>query len=219
LRPVVESDLDDFVTVFIDAFKPSAGWQYGRYHDKDYTNYTWHCTRRYMGELWKNADFNNTFVNVVSVPINDTERVSRRERVVSLAVWNWISPDQQASQPLSGFMPFIPPSCFVRGSTTRVQAGDHGEFDCSKHLDTNMTRLADMERQMDAAMQRYIYSSDKPQLYLNLLATHPEWDGNGFAAAQLNVGFKEALVKKVPITLLASPTGYPLYNSLDFASI
>ena len=63
------------------------------------------------------------------------------------------------------------------------------------------------------------------QLYLNLLATHPSWDGNGFAARQVRWGMKlsrredEARSSTVPVTLLATPAGWPLYESLGFEGV
>lgn len=76
------------------------------------------------------------------------------------------------------------------------------------------------------------------QLYLNLLATHPGWDGNGFAARQVRWGMElscgygsedvdvdvggisgEAKGTTVPVTLLATPAGWPLYESLGFEGV
>ena len=91
------------------------------------------------------------------------------------------------------------------------------------------------------------------QLYLNLLATHPEWDGNGFGARQVRWGLElsrngdfgreregdgDVVVRDnladeevrdeladgeakrtIPVTLLATPAGWPLYESLGFEGV
>jgi GNAT superfamily N-acetyltransferase len=102
---------------------------------------------------------------------------------------------------------------------------------CRLHLDMNIIRALHLLRQLRAADAKYIKNAFETQLYLGVLATHPEWDGNGFGAAQLHWG--KDLAKriesrereegmedaKVPITLLATPAGYPLYKSMGFKSI
>lgn len=47
-----------------------------------------------------------------------------------------------------------------------------------------MTRANHLEEILASAEQEYLREPLGPQLQLSLLATHPEWDGNGFAAAE-----------------------------------
>jgi len=198
-RPAVEDDLDDVVTVYIDAFKPSAAWEYSHLSDDRYANYTWTCMRKRLQEEWDNRH-NISFANVISVPQEKRSDTQRDERVVSFAAWSWKTPGEQ-TWPLSA----------LRLHTLAAK--------CSENLDMNLTRAADLERQIVLAEDRYVHNVTEPQLYLGLLATHPHWDGNGFGAEQVRYGIREAADASVPITLLASPAGYPLYDSLGFSSL
>ncbi len=201
LRPLSEYDLDDFVTTYIDAFKPGPVWQY-LYHDVEkYINYTWTCTRKILQEQWEEfKDTNTSIVNVITVSTDDRQDSGRREKVVSLAVWNWLKPQEALSNEHSPFS---------------IAA----HLKCSDHLDINMTRAEDYSRQALTAMERYIGNLSEPQLYLNLLATHPDWDGHGFGAEQVEVGLAKATLAEMPATLLATGAGYPLYDSLGFHSL
>ncbi|KAK1080409.1 hypothetical protein LTR33_005569 [Friedmanniomyces endolithicus] len=208
LRPAVEDDLDDIVTVFIDAFKPSAGWQYAHLHDDDYTNYTWTCTRRFFRGEWQSLHRSRTFANVITVPRDGGQYFSSDragERVVSFGVWNWMKPQEDAADSSFPFRPH------------QLHATLGGK--CSDHLDVNTTRAADLAQQLSLAVEKYIRNLTERQLYLNLLATHPDWDGHGFGAEQVELGLREAARVGMPVTLLASPAGWPLYDSLGFRSL
>lgn len=105
------------------------------------------------------------------------------------------------------------------------------ELPCSLHLDMNLIRALHLSRQFLAADEQYIKDAYEYQLYLGLLATHPDWDGHGFAAAQLRWGMELAKSRekdllltegkrvKIPVTLIATPAGYPLYKSMGFESV
>ncbi|KAK0777642.1 hypothetical protein LTS16_022580 [Friedmanniomyces endolithicus] len=208
LRPAVEDDLDDIVTVFIDAFRPSAGWQYAHLRDDDYTNYTWTCTRQFFQGEWESLHRSRTFANVITVPRDGGQYFSSDragERVVSFGVWNWMKPQEDAADSSFSFRPH------------QLHAALGGK--CLEHLDVNTTRAADLAQQLSLAVEKYIRNLTEPQLYLNLLATHPDWDGHGFGAEQVEAGLQEAARVGMPVTLLASPDGWPLYDSLGFRSL
>ena len=82
-----------------------------------------------------------------------------------------------------------------------------------------MTRALDFLRQFEAAEKHYVLNSNDTQLYLDALGTHPDWDGHNFGAAHCHWGMALASNTEVPVTLIATPTGYPLYESLGFDSI
>jgi hypothetical protein len=88
----------------------------------------------------------------------------------------------------------------------------------------NMTRALPLSKRSEEAQDTYLRSALGPQLYLGLLATHPGWDGNGFGAEQLRWG-KAQLGRLggggggLPLTLMASPAGYPLYARKGFEGL
>jgi GNAT superfamily N-acetyltransferase len=198
LRPLQDDDLDDLTTVFLDAFRPSASWQYTHWDDDKYANYTWQCSRAEFGQFWqqRTGDF---FVNAITVPIHGSGE--REERVVSIGVWEWLNADTHLSRHYDWI------SSLMTGP------------DCAAHLDQNTTRRADLMRQAKPIEAEYIRSWTEPQLYLVLLATHPDWDGNGFGAEQLDAGFRAAERWNVSVSLIATPAGYPLYESSGFAAL
>jgi len=59
------------------------------------------------------------------------------------------------------------------------------------------------------------------QIYLQLLATHPSYDGHNFGARQVRRGmdFARDRDRKELVTLIATPVGYPLYKGLGFGSV
>ena len=201
LRPATEDDLDDIVTVSIDAFKPAAIWQYYHVDDDRYANYTWTCLRRNLQEQWDHLSA-SAFVNVVAVPQHERQVSGRSERVVSYAAWLWINREQDEA---SLFSPQLLHAVLMEK--------------CSDHLDVNVTRVTDLEKQLNVIQDRYVNNSTEPQLYLGSLGTHPDWDGHGFAAEQVEVGLREAALAELPVTLIATPAGYPVYDSLGFRSL
>jgi len=205
IRPAVEADLDDFTTVFIDAFSPGPVWRYVSPHHEQYKEYTWNCTREVVGQQFKHKP-NNTFANVISVPDQHSTsdvQSKRKERVVAIANWKIIEPT--AEDPTHGDIDLLD---IGLGSTS-----------CSDNIDMNMTRALDYNRQFRAADEHYVYEFPRKQMHLSLLATHPDWDGHGFGAAHCRWGMEMAKRMDVPVTLIATPAGWPLYDQLGFESI
>ncbi|RYP42786.1 hypothetical protein DL768_010222 [Monosporascus sp. mg162] len=77
----------------------------------------------------------------------------------------------------------------------------------------NMTGAPDVQRQFDAARKQYI-DVETPHgggyVCLNLLATHPEWDGHGFGAANCRWAMELAGRRAENVTLIASDVGSPV---------
>lgn len=142
-------------------------------------------------------------------------------RAVSMSIWNILKRDEEDRSSYG----FTVPGLGQHSIGTRAMG-------CTDVPGINKTRCLDYNRQFEAISQKYIHEAYPQQLYLNLLATHPKWDGNGFAARHLHWGME--LVKRMeedegvvgkeetgnwPLTLLATPAGYPLYRSEGFESV
>ncbi|KAH8649116.1 hypothetical protein BX600DRAFT_474568 [Xylariales sp. PMI_506] len=82
-----------------------------------------------------------------------------------------------------------------------------------------MTRVLQLRKAIDDAGQTYIEDVYPWKVYLDLLATHPDWDGNGFGATHLRWGLALADARALPTVLMATPAGYPLYKSVGFEGI
>jgi GNAT superfamily N-acetyltransferase len=64
---------------------------------------------------------------------------------------------------------------------------------------------------------------DKPLgnafLQLQILATHPQYQGLGAGTALCNWGLKMARLENVPVAVFASPMGRKLYRKLGFQKV
>lgn len=198
LRPVTQADLDDLTNVAIDAFAPSAATRYLTIDQKKFNNYTRTCMRQQVQYMFDHKP-DTIHVNVIAVPVK-----SGGERVVSFGFWKTLVPGQS---------PLLASNVASEGLSFASMA-----LSCAKHHDINMTRWADYERQGNAAIEKHIQQSETTQLYLELLATHPDSDGHGFGAAHMAWGVSQAAARDMPVTLIATPAGYPLYKSVGFES-
>lgn len=97
-----------------------------------------------------------------------------------------------------------------------------GMRNCTPLPGSNGTRDDDFNRQMKDIERRHFLDVYPRELYLNLLATHPSWDGHDFAARHLQWGKDLSLElpgSEWPVTLLSTPAGWPLYDSTGFKGV
>ncbi|KAI0129856.1 hypothetical protein BJ170DRAFT_290280 [Xylariales sp. AK1849] len=195
LRDAVIADVDDITTVFMDAFSQAPVWSYIHQFEDQYPGYNWGCVREQVvqGLTEPPNVTDDALFRVISVPDGTSQSGTR---VVSVSMWQ-----------------------FGKPNATGWPLGLNGSASCSLHLGTNMTRALDLSKRMDNAHKTYLEDVYERQLYLAVLATHPKWDGNGFAAAHLHWGMAIADNMGMPLTLMATTAGYPLYKSVGFGDI
>ena len=267
-RPALESDLPAITTIIVEAFFPSAAWRYLIPDAEAHKEEIWTCMHEQIVQGWKHFDSDKNFLNVITVPSsgsssssstlddddddddddnNNNTQGPSKEVPVSVAVWNMRTPSDDDAAPSSSYpSSSSPPPPFLSPSTLPLLLQT-----CLTPPGTNLTRALDFDRQNQAVLHKYFYPSEagsawpgQAQLYLNLLATHPAWDGNGFGAAQVEWGFGvsrggggyagrgeerggggeegekgQEAKGSVPVTLLSSPAGWPLYESLGFEGV
>ncbi|KAK5098369.1 hypothetical protein LTS08_006502 [Lithohypha guttulata] len=228
-RDATESDIDDITTLILDAFGPNEERQYIQPQRKLYPHYEWHCTREIIREQWSQSSWNGTFAKVVAVSDHstDVEKDGRKrdERVVALGIWNIYHGDGKVTSTILDRKGLTPFSSLVNSNptTSSIQFHDNDDdkppFNCSLNLAMNTTREEDFFRQWNEAKHKHIDEAYEKQLYLNVLCTHPQWDGHGFAAMNLDWGTSLARSLDLPVTLIATPAGYPLYDSYGFESV
>ncbi|KAJ4419383.1 hypothetical protein N0V82_004965 [Gnomoniopsis sp. IMI 355080] len=224
-RNATLDDLDDITTVFLDAFSRAPSWGYVRQFADIYPDYTWNCLREMFNQTYlNNSEMAPGGFKVITVP----DQLSyRKEKVVSISIWDFnylrqASDKSLLSTSLAGLGVIMPSR-----TAYNVQPAVEG-FDCKAHLDMNITRARQVEEVMKEAGDKYLLKPYGQQLVLALLATHPDWDGNGFAARHIHWG-KETLAEinhgpehlkhRVPLTLIGTPAGYPLYVSEGFEGV
>ncbi|KAH6658957.1 hypothetical protein BKA67DRAFT_652232 [Truncatella angustata] len=201
-RDAVLGDLDDFTTVIIDAFRPAPEWHYVYQFTDEYPGYTWHCQRQAWGRLFEQSPANGITIRVIAVP-DTTSRAG--SRVVSVSVWQFNRTTSSDNHAQTLLLPL------------EIAGGDWSN--CSEHLDLNKTRTAPWQKLHQEAEKEYLDDVYDHQAYLAGLATHPKWDGNGFAATHLRWGLALADKWGIPATLTGTPAGHPLYRSLGFEDV
>ncbi|KAF3767216.1 hypothetical protein M406DRAFT_69378 [Cryphonectria parasitica EP155] len=222
LRDAHIDDVDEFNVVNYEAFIRSEAWQYiYQFADEVGSEYTLACQRQFVEKLIRD-DTKRYKLRVLTVPDSSSDR---GERVVSISGWDYGktgTPDQPS---LSSSSLMMSEGAFL------LRGGDFESgttFNCSAHLDVNTTREADYVNKINSAVRKNIVEPFSQYLYLGLLATHPDWDGNGFAAEHLHWGKAEVAKlnhegeggdKRMPIMLLGTPAGYPLYVSEGFEGL
>jgi hypothetical protein len=223
-RDLQPSDFPAIATLVVEAFAPSAAWHYLMPDLEHHKAEVEACLILQMEQGWRTHDQQHTIGKVITVP-HHNEDGKEEDLPVSIAVWHIRSQSQDrnsntATDP-SPLTPFSLP--------TLLQT-------CNPPPSTNLTRAASFIRQTNAIEEKYFSPSVYPdQLYLNILATHPDWDGHGFGARQVEWGMNlsrtlesgkseqmldsSSLKLGVPVTLLATPAGWLLYDSLGFEGL
>lgn len=173
-------------------------------------------------------------IKVIAVPDGDGD--GHGEKVVSFAVWQFVNESTDefdggfdgsasnlrasiAAQHLWSIFPSPPANTDSNTNQDPDSNPSNPPFNCTPHHDTNLTRLHSIQSQESAAISTYLTPSYPTRLYLALLATHPDYDGHGYAAAQVRLGLAWAVKHGLPVTLLATPAGYPVYKGVEFQGV
>lgn len=219
-RNATVDDIDDITTVWMDAFKPSPIFSYIRqFADGVGEEYTWTCQRDWFLAVFQQHAVDYRF-QVITVPESASPS---GQKAVSFSVWDLSQTEhgRHDEWSLTSLAPFIAQASHSGADNTQHASG----FNCSAHLDTNLTRAVHFQQMVEDAECRYLVKPFGPQLQLALLATHPSWDGHGFAAQHLQWGktqldqLGEELSSRLPITLMATPAGFPLYIDEGFKGL
>lgn len=224
-RNATADDIDDITTVWLDAFRKAPSWSYiHQFEDDVDPDYTWTCQRAAV-EIF----YNMTGVVDIKVLSVADETAARKERVVSFSAWDLrrLNITPEIPETLSSAPASWPDEAgwFPRASYTGEPSSVR--FDCEANLNANMTRVQHANKTLAEDDARYLRALG-PQLYLGLLATHPDWDGNGFASRHLGWGKKrlaelnealEGVHQPIPLTLTGTPAGYPLYIKEGFQGL
>lgn len=159
----------------------------------------------------------------------DEDDGEEEEVAVSVALWQTLTHSfNHSSSTSSGSfsypltLPFLPSPTATSASSTRKT--------CTVPPSTNLTRAAHFNAHLEPLLEKYFYSAYPRQLYLNLLATHPSWDGKGFGARQVEWGEKlsrglgsvdlDRDESGIPVTLMATPVGWEnLYAGMGFEGV
>ena len=228
------ADLDAITNVLVDAYSPAPEQEYIFQFRDQYSKYHWECMRQDVLDAFKQVrERDGVYFNVIDAPIEkkDVDEVGSGDegdhghpqemKVVAIAAWiRYAREDdvEESQTSLPALFSSLYPDVGVRESK-------QAKTNCSLHLDMNITRAEHFSRQFSAYKDHYIETAYDKQVYLALLATHPDYDGRGFGAMHCEWGkelarrWGEELEEKVNVTLMATPPGYSLYSTIGFESV
>ncbi|ETS73057.1 hypothetical protein PFICI_15232 [Pestalotiopsis fici W106-1] len=195
-RNATADDAGDIATVTIDAFSTAPYWDYLHQFQDKYPGYAWQCARDVYKSVLEDDSPDAYVFKVIAVP----DRTARSgSRVVSFSVWDF----NRTGMPDSTF--------------ASLMFGGTGN--CSQRLDTNTTRVDHYYKSILESEKKYLDAVFKHQVYVGGLATHPQWDGHGFAKTHLDWGMEIADNLGLPTTLTGTEAGHPLYKSVGFEDL
>lgn len=216
-RDIQHKDLPAVTTILVEAFSPSAAWHYLMPDLQHHKPEVWTCLHDQVEHAWKTRNTTRSFgkvITVVSPPSSGNSQTKQGEQVeeeipVSFSFWSIRHRSDSPSTDSFSSSISLPSILTTLHETCTLPPG------------TNLTRAALFNRQNAAVEQEFFLKPYAHQFYLALLATHPSWDGHGFGARHVQWGqdLSRGLEPRMPVTLLASPAGYPLYDSLGFSSV
>jgi GNAT superfamily N-acetyltransferase len=199
VRDATVDDASDITDVFYDAFSPSDSFKYVHQFRDQYPGYYRRCWGQSIHRMLAGPQANDTAWRVLSIPDKTAQKGTR---VVSVSSWDFMGTSNESFW-----------------SMAAADGGGGYDDDCAKRLDENVTRADYQLQQLMAAKKTFIDNAYGAQVYLGGLATHPNWDGHGFAAVLVHWGMALAHKMAVPATLIGSPAGHPLYRSLGFEDV
>jgi predicted N-acetyltransferase YhbS len=205
-RDIQPADLPAITTILVEAFSPSATWHYLMPDLQHHKPEVWTCLHAQVEYAWETRNTSTSFGKIITV----IQEEDQEEIPASFSLWTIRHREKDSPSTSTTTSFFSPQSIF---------SALHDP--CPIPPGTNLTRALKFARQNAAVEHKYFDLPYAHRFNLNLLATHPSWDGNGFGARHVQWGqnFSLTLEPKMPVTLLASPAGYPLYDSLGFESV
>ena len=200
VRNATFADVDDITDIVVDAWASAAYWRYIFQFRKEYRRFHWDCAREGIQDAVEQVSKSKSdtiFLNVIDAPSNENPK---QLKAVSVGAWVLMNRNETSAVPSSFLSNFM-------------------KTNCSEHLDLNMTRALHFVKENSAYEERYVEEAYDSQLYLQILGTHPDYDGRGFGAAQCQWGTELAKKRgEQNVTLLATPAGYKLYSTIGFES-
>lgn len=227
VRNATLADVDAITDIIVDAFTPAPEQQYVLQFLDKYRQYHWECQRQEVVNIIEAAsEDEEIYINVIDAPVNDD---SDGMKPVALAGWVLKTHGHSTTEhPLLHRLSTL--ACPQPVSTASLAISDMAG-NCHLHLDMNLTRALQWEYEFNPYEEHYIEEAYDRQVYLALLATHPDYDGRGFGAAHCEWGkqlarrWERDLSKgtgkeeRGNVTLMATPRGYELYSTIGFEKI
>ncbi|CAK7213753.1 hypothetical protein SBRCBS47491_001912 [Sporothrix bragantina] len=185
MRPATEADLDRLVDVYFSAFGGNP------INDRVFPASSTQSRPFWRKNLADNLKEDHVRFQVMeTIPTSDSEE----KQIAAFAVWN-------APLKATDAIPAMPPLS-AWPSDGDLEAASEFFYDLERQHKKFMGPTSDSEDQ-----------KQRPHWYLELIATHRDFQGRGAAGALLRYGEQQADAEGVPCYLDATPDGRPVYTS------
>ena len=227
VRNATLADVDAITDIIVDAFTPSPEQQYVLQFLDEYRQYHWECQRQELVDIMEAAsDDQRIYINVIDAPVDDDS-----DEMKPVALAGWVLKTRGHSSTVQPLLQRLSTLAFAWPVSAAAPPGAEMARNCHLHLDMNLTRALQWQYEFNPYEKHYIEEAYDRQVYLALLATHPDYDGPWFGAAHCQWGKQLAKQwekdlseetgeeEKVNVTLMATPRGYELYSTIGFENI
>ncbi|KAH6643046.1 hypothetical protein C7974DRAFT_115820 [Boeremia exigua] len=199
LRNATMDDADAITTIFLAAFAPLPAWQYVYPFRNDFPGDHKKCYLRFIVPMLSDAC---AHTEVIEAPTGSN--------IALIAAAIWV---QKSSHEQLGVRP-CPAKDELR---SRLCGLDSIVLDECMHKDMNITRAIDYERKFNAAKKTHVDDVfGTEQLYLEQLATHPDYQSRGAGTRLIESGLERGKRIGVNVTLIAEPTAENFYVHRGF---
>ena len=202
IRNATTSDAADITNVILSAFRDAAHWKYAYQFKDQHPEEHFNCFHESLREALKIPD---VLAQVVLLP-----NITRPHELEPIAVALWILPTAWQTD-------IVAASAFLLFSTAMLAK--------CEHRDMNLTRVDDYDHQFFVAKEQYLDNvyAKQNQLYLDTLATHPDYQRRGAGSALVRSGLAIGKAAynddNITATLIATEAGEPLYQYLGWDSM
>lgn len=203
LRNGTLEDADDITTILLSAFASMPSWEYLYQFRDEYPEEHRRCLRLGMKQTMSRP---TAHTEVIEAPTGSNLSV------IAVAIWQRDNPQEEISlHRRMGKQPSHSTDCRV--SLTFQIAW-------CLHRDVNFTRAFDWEMKIIPAKRKLVDQYfGKEQLYLEWLATHPDYQGQGAGTRLARRGIAIGREAEVNVTLLAQPSAESYYLHVGFDEI
>lgn len=210
LRNATVDDADDIASVIIAAFSPTPAWQYIYQFLESKPKEHHRCVRSGIMQGFALPEY---YGEVIEAPQNVKGELS----VAAVAIWRRnLSLGAEDEDGTAMFMSRMASKYFtMRDDWDQLT----GYIEQCEHRDMNLTRAIPFGHDSTVALRKYIEEPFGPtQLYLDLIAVHPEYQLHGAGTRLVSRGIEIGRKEGVNVTLAALPTSEGFYAHIGFYS-
>ena len=206
LRNATLSDIDAVVNITLAAFDPSPDSDLLAPHRHEHWDHFYACSRASLEAAFRDSGNPggpfDLYPYVMALP---PSKDYPDGKPVAVGFYARLNQNFTKSSPpsLNAMVPTFSPA---------------DQFNCTDRPEYSEAWMEAMRNKTNAAAQRNfndVYGQHN-HFYLAELATHPDYQRLGAGTALLRQGMEYATRERIPITLLATDTGRPLYEHVGF---